>query len=134
MFESCSASLSSFKAGSGSKKQFGIQKTNHSKITQDMYLSFENTLEGILLKIPLLSLVLFRHTLWQLLHFFSQHSSSSAYNPNSNFAYPSLPPFVSPVFPAQNSQHHRRIGKLGPSSEVREGEEREQVEPESSSL
>lgn len=94
MFQSCSASLSSFKAGSGSKKQSGIQKTNHSKITQDMYSRLLRThLEGIPLKIPLLSLVLFRHTLWQLPHFFSQHSSSSAYNPNSNFAYPSLPPF-----------------------------------------
>lgn len=105
MFQSCSASLSSFKTGFGSKKQSGIQKINHSKIAQDMLLSFENTLEGIPLKIPLLSPVLFRRALWQLPHFFSPHASSSTYNANSNSAYLSLLPFVSPIFffPAQNS-------------------------------
>lgn len=74
LFTSCSSMSSSFKAFSQLRKPRLASKKAIQKITQDIYLSFENTLECIALKIPLLSRTHFRHILQQHPRLFPQCS------------------------------------------------------------
>lgn len=92
MFTSCLSMSFRFKAFSQLKKPRLASKKAIQKITQDIYLSSENTLECIALKIPLLSRTHFRHTLQQRPRLFPPRSSDSSHTLAQvpSFLYPSI--------------------------------------------
>lgn len=90
MFTSSSSMSSSFKAFSQLEKPRLASKKAIQKITQDIYLPSENTLECRALKIPLLSRTHFRHTLPQRPRLSPQPSS----RPSSSSLAPSPPPIL----------------------------------------
>lgn len=126
MFTSCSSMSSSFKAFPQLKKPRLASKKAIQKITQDIYLSSENTLECTALKIPLLSRTHFRHTLRQRPRLFPQCSSDSSHTLTQVHSFLSSSIHLTHVA----AQKSGPPGQLGPTSVGGGGKETEQVEAE----
>lgn len=113
---------SSFKAFSQLEKPRLASKKAIQKITQDIYLPSENTLECRALKIPLLSRTHFRHTLPQRPRLSPQPSSDSSH---TLAQAPSLPPHLTHVAAQKSNILDHLASWVWPSGKHTEPEEAE---------